>query len=168
MKDRRHALLRILNSFRVDRTEYLHGRQTVFDAEGYIKQIEDLFAPSLFQQVMEASPAYIKRFKGEMDEDGATTQFALESDEFYQAATEYEPYCNDYEAQQHKQRMLGEAFDVMVTLGGVLACFDVTQDEIEQAMRAGLKKLTDRTDDDYAWYPSVKRVVKKSKMESAS
>jgi fructose/tagatose bisphosphate aldolase len=172
--ERRAHLRRLLNALPMDRDAYLHeGRaMTRPPVDDLVEKIEALFAddtPSLFQDAMQASKTFVERFPGgHLTEDGTLTKFLEESEEFYEAATDYSPYRNAYDAHVHRQKMTGEAFDVMVTMGGVLSFFGVSADEIEQAMRAGLDKLNSRTTENYAWYDSIKQVAKKSKMESAS
>lgn len=165
MNDKRQSILRILNEFRVARNDYLHdGRQVVFDAEGYITRIEALFTPSLLQQVMEASKSYVERFGGTLDEDGTLMKFGEEVSEFYEASTQDTTIRNDYEASACKRHMAEEAVDVMVTMGGVMAYYGLTFADIESAAHEKLKKLTDRTTDDYTWHEESKTVIKRSKL----
>lgn len=116
---------------------------------------------SLFQQVMTASPAYVKRFGGELDEDGTLMKFGEEVSEFYEAATQDTPIRNDYEATARKRHMAEEAIDVMVTMGGVLAYYGVTWADVEQAAQATLDKLNARTTETHAWNgKTVERIGK--------
>ena len=130
--------------------------------EAYADKIMVLFAPTLFQQVMTASKTYVERFGGELDEDGALMKFGEEVSEFYENATQDTPIRNDHEANARKRHMAEEAIDVMVTMGGVMACYGLTFADIEQAAREKLAKLDARTTDDYAWNgKTVERIGKK-------
>jgi hypothetical protein len=126
--------------------------------------IQELEAtPSLFQRVMEASETYVTRFKGEIIPSGAVTKFSEEVEEFKEAIDDTALFSSDT-----RQHLLEECIDVMVTMGGVLSCYGIQWSEIDAAARAKLKKLDERTTDDYVWDPKSKTVIKRSKLEVQS
>lgn len=157
----------------VSKYYYKIHEKDIEDALGQLEVLDIQTPPFLFQQVMEASADYVvNRFHGELTEEGTRGQLEQEYIEFVEAADHVVASLQDTRPlslrlnspETLKRELIGEAFDLLVTTGGVLAYFGVQWPEIENEFRAGMDKLNNRTEKDYAWYPSVKRVVKKSKM----
>lgn len=143
--------------------------------EGALKALDALDTPPLFEQVMTASERYVTRFGGELSEEGTAKKFDEEAIEFKCALQIAASHQRDEELMRKspvlspyldisKKEVARELIDCLVTLGGMASHIGLTWEEIEQAARDTLDKLDTRTTADYAWYPSIKQVAKKSKM----
>jgi hypothetical protein len=137
--------------------------------------IQELEArPSLFQQVMGASETYVKRFGGELTEEGAIKKMHEEWGEVLQeikmlqadAFLTSEPYAAQDTTM--KELLAREVIDFFVTIGGVLSALNVPIEITVKAANATLDKLDERKEADYVWDPKSKTVIKRSKLEAGS
>lgn len=166
-EQRRAKIMNLLSQCRVDETERLHSGRATIPAQPiayYAEKIEELFVddtPSLFQDVMQASKTFVERFPGgHLTEAGTVTKFGEEAEEFKEAVSDLVIYYDE-----PRQALIREAFDVMVTMGGVMAYYGIQWPEIEQVMRAGLDKLDKRTTETHTWDEKSQTVMKRSKLE---
>lgn len=179
-QSRRRALLAILDQYPMEREAYLNdGRRMVAPRDEFAEKIETLFAEdetSLFRDVMQASANYVGRFGGSLSSQGAHGKMAEEYAEYQVAIARYEESAHEdaplslrlKSPHQLRKEVAGELIDLLVTIGGYAASVGLEWGEIEQAARDTLDKLGSRTTQDYAWYPSIKQVAKKSKMGEGS
>jgi hypothetical protein len=173
--DRRRALIALLDAYPIEREAYLYdGRRQTHPREEMADRVEELFKPTLFEAIMTASEAYVLRFGGEMDLEGAIGKMREEwkemHDEIKLVAIEKSLTFLGVpsEPSEAKELLAKEAIDLLVTIGGVLRALNVPIAMTNQAASDTLSKLNGRTDKDYVWDSKSKTVIKRSKLEVQS
>lgn len=165
----RDKLISLLRQYPVEQSTYLHeGRSLVHPAEEFANKIEALFADDLFMRVMTASAAYVTRFGGELNEQGAIRKMHEEQREFEvatiaytQARTSDTPLSLRLKSpEQLKREMIREFIDFMVTVGGMFAVLGIDFEDVQQAARDTLAKLDSRDASTHQWNPDTKTVEK--------
>jgi hypothetical protein len=132
-------------------------------------------AANLFERVMTISHVYVTRFGGRLTEEGSVEKVNEEIDEFktefrrilFRLANDAANISVDYAfppLEEQRKDAAGELFDCLVTLGGMAAFIGLDWSMMNQAMRNGLKRLEDRTEEHYIWHEPSKTVMRKDKI----
>lgn len=153
------------------------GRYVLAECVRYEKEKPP--APDLFTRVLTASPAYVARFGGTVTLEGALRKMHEEWQEVHEAMANVladDVFVDHMDANagpvplqvQSRQALAGEAIDLLVTVGGVLAALKVSPALITQAAHDTLAKLDARTDEGYVWDEASKTVTARAKLEAGS
>jgi uncharacterized small protein (DUF1192 family) len=147
-------------------TEQMQARITELE-----QAVERLTAqPSLFQDVMQASAAYVTRFGGRMTYTGALRKADEEHREYLEAIGEIvegQPASFILSKPETLRKAAAEELiDALVTLGGLASLAGLTWADIEQAARETLLKLDNRTPETHAWNPETKTVERIGRTQS--